>query len=192
MNFKLLLVIIFTSLISVATLAGCAGNQVNIDTKTQAKSKWKIQFICNKIYDENSKDYVYSTIAWNFENKKPIIVWKREDFSGNGYPPQKRCREVSPRFQKAYNNKSLKYITHGKMNRQPVICTANQVGEDCDTLLITLKHEDNAQQTLEQLSDILLGYASSALEQSSGEIAYSDDNRIYIKVDIEDFLSKSQ
>ena len=78
------------------------------------------------------------------------------------------------------------------MNGQPVICTSNHVGDDCNTLLITLKHEDNAQQTLEQLSDIFLGYAAGAISQSSGEIAYSDDNRMFIKVDIEDFLSKPE
>ena len=192
MNLKLPLTIIFASLIASAIAVGCAGNQVNNGKTTQEKFKQKIQFICNKTYDEASKGYVYSTIAWNPNNKKPIIVWKREDFSGNDFPPQKRCEKVSPRFQKAYDNGSLNYITHGEMNSQPVICTASTVGDTCQTLLITLKHQDNAEQTLEQLSDILLGYTSSALEQSSGEIAYSDDNRIYIKVDIEDFLSQPE
>ncbi len=192
MNVKPPLAIIFASLIASAIAVGCAGNQVNNGKTTQEKFKQKIQFICNKTYDEASKEYVYSTIAWNPNNKKPIIVWKREDFSGNDFPPQKRCEKVSPRFQKAYDHGSLNYITQGIMNRQPVICTASTVGDTCQTLLITLKHQDNAEQTLEQLSDILLGYTSSALEQSSGEIAYSDDNRIYIKVDIEDFLSQPE
>ena len=192
MNVKLPLAIISTILIASVIALGCAENQIKNGTKTQAKSKRKIQFVCNKTYDEATQEYVYSTVAWHPENKKSIIVWKREDFSGNDFPPQKRCQKVSPRFQKAYDHGSLNYITQGIMNRQPVICTANRVGDDCDTLLITLKHQDNAQQTLEQLSDILLGYASAAIVQSSGEIAYSDDNRMYIRVDIEDFLSESQ
>lgn len=192
MNVKPTLAIIFASLIASAIAVGCAENQVNKGTTTPAKSKRKVQFVCNKTYDEASQEYVYSTVAWHPENKKSIIVWKREDFSGNNFPPQKRCEKVSPRFQKAYDHGSLNYITQGIMNRQPVICTANRVGDNCNILLITLKHQDNAQQTLEQLSDILLGYASGAIVQSSGEIAYSDDNRMYIKVDIEDFLSNSQ
>ena len=190
MNPKLPTVIITAIAIAAASF-GCVSKQVNSSsTSTKEESTRKVQFICNKTYDENSQTYVYATVAWNPENKKPIVVWKRQDFSGNNYPPETRCQEVSPRFQQAYDNGSFKYITHGKMNSQPVICTASAVGDDCQTLLITLKHEDNAERTLEQLSDILLGYASSALEQSSGDISYSEDNKLYVEVDIEDFLNK--
>ena len=112
-----------------------------------------------------------------------------DDHSGNGFSPQKRCEEVSPRFQAAYDNGSLKYITNGMMNGQPVICTARLVGDDCETLLITLRHQVNIKQTLHQLSDILLGYTDAPLELSSGEQVYFDDDRIYIKVDIEEFLN---
>ncbi len=183
--------VIISMVVIAASSFGCASKQVNSSsTATREESTRKVQFICNKIYDESSQTYVYSTVAWNPENKKPIVVWKRQDFSGNDYPPETRCQEVSPRFQQAYDNGSFKYITHGEMNDQPVICTASAVGDDCQTLLITLKHEDNAERTLEQLSDILLGYASSALEQSSGDISYSEDNKLYVEVDMEDFLNK--
>jgi hypothetical protein len=150
-----------------------------------------IQFICDRSYDQASSQYVYNTLAWNEKSKKPIIVWQQEDFSGNGYPPKVRCDEVSPRFQAAYEKGSFKYMTHGEMNGQPVVCTASEVGGDCDALLITLKHQDNAEKTLTQLSDILLGYASAApLQQSSGDITYDQENRPYVEVDIEDFLNK--
>ena len=192
MNFQQPLIIIFASFITFAIAGGCAENQINDSATTQAKSKGKIKFVCNKTYDEASQEYVYSTFAWNPQRKRSIILWKREDFSGNNFPPKTRCEKVSPRFQQAYDNGSLNYFTQGIMNGQPVICTANEVGGDCDQLLITLKHQDNAQQTLEQLSDIFLGYASGSLVQSAGEVAYSDDNRMYIKVDIESFMSKSQ
>lgn len=189
-NSQLSAIIILTVVIASASF-GCASKQVSSSsTSIPEKSTSKVQFICNKIYDKNSQTYVYSTVAWNPAHKKPIVIWKRQDFSGNNYPPETRCQEVSPRFQQAYDSGSFKYITHGEMNSQPVICTTSAVGDDCQLLLITLKHQDNAERTLEQLSDILLGYASSALEQSSGDISYSEDNKIYIEVDIEDFLSK--
>ncbi|WP_019503362.1 COP23 domain-containing protein [Pleurocapsa sp. PCC 7319] len=180
------------SAIAITTVSfGCVNKQVKSSSATsQEKPRKTVQFICSKTYDKNSDQYVYSTVAWNPANKKPIVVWKRQDFSGNNYPPQARCEEVSPRFQQAYDSGSFKYITHGEMNEQPVICTSSAVGGDCQTLLITLKHEDNAERTLEQLSDILLGYASSALEQSSGGISYSEDNKLYVEVDVEDFLSQ--
>ena len=176
--------------IAIATASfGCTNQQIKSSpAKSPEKPRSTVQFVCQKTYDNNSDTYVYSTVVWNPDNKKPIVIWKREDFSGNNYPPEVRCEEVSPRFQQAYDSGSFKYITHGKMNGQPVICTASAVGEDCQTLLITSKHEDNAEQTLEQLSDILLGYASSALEQSSGHISYSAENKLYIEVNLEDFL----
>ncbi len=192
MNFRIPLTVKFIVFLIIAIAFGCAETEIKDAATTKTQSQKKIQFVCSKTYDEATQKYVYSTIAWNPQTKRPIIVWKREDFSGNGFTSQKRCEEVSPRFQEAYDNGSLNYFTHGTMNGQPVICTANLVGDSCITLLITLKHQDNAQQTLEQLSDIFLGYASGAIVQSSGEIAYSDDNRMYIKVDIEEFLNKSE
>ena len=192
MNFQLPLTIKFVSLILTAIATGCAEKQISDSVTTPTQSAKKIQFVCSKTYDEANQKYVYSTVAWNPERKRPIIHWKREDFSGQGFTPQKRCEEVSPRFQEAYDKGNLNYFTQGTMNGQPVICTANRVGDNCNTLLITLKHQDNAQQTLEQLSDIVLGYASGAISQSSGEISYSDDNRMFIKVDIEEFLSKPE
>ena len=192
MNFRFPLTIKFVSLILITIAVGCADKQINNSATTETQSKRQIQFVCSKTYDQENQKYVYSTVAWNPQRKRSIIVWKREDFSGNGFTPQKRCEEVSPRFQEAYDKGNLNYFTQGKMNGQPVICTANRVGDNCNTLLITLKHQDNAQQTLEQLSDIFLGYASGAIVQSSGEISYSEDNRMYIKVDIEDFLNKSE
>ena len=190
-NSKLLATIISALAIGAASF-GCGNKKVNSSaTSTRKESTRKIQFICNETYDDNSKTYVYSTVAWNPENKKPIVIWKRQDFSGNNYPPQTRCQEVSPRFQQAYDTGTFKYITYGKMNDQPVICTASTVGDDCQSLLITLKHQDNAEQTLEELSDILLGHSSSALEQSSGDIFYSEDNKLYVEVDIENFMRQN-
>lgn len=195
MKVKLLIAVIILNLNGL--VYGCANNnltsletQKTVEQNTPNTPKQDIQFTCDRRYDQASSQYAYNTLAWNEKAKKPIIVWKQEDFSGNGYPPKVRCEEVSPRFQEAYENGSLKYMTHGEMNGQPVVCTASKVGNDCDTLLITLKHQDNAEQTLEQLSNILLGYASAPLQQSSGDITYDQENRPYVEVNIEDFLNK--
>lgn len=176
---------------------GCANNNLtsletpkSSEQNTTSTPNQNIQFTCDRSYDQASSQYVYNTLAWNEKSKKPIIVWKQEDFSGNGYPPKVRCEEVSPRFQEAYEQGSFKYMTHGEINGQPVVCTASKVGNDCDTLLITLKHQDNAEKTLTQLSDTLLGYASGPLQQSSGDITYDQDNKPYVEVNIEDFLNK--
>ena len=190
MNKKFSIVSLTVSLLAI-WLNGC-DNQNSVDSNSQAQtnSNQKAQFICDRHFDQASDQYSYSTLAGNEKTRKPIIIWQQEDFSGNGYPPKARCEEVSPRFQEAYDSGNLKFITHGRMNRQPVVCTATKVGGDCETLLITLKHQDNAEKTLEQLSDILLGYASAPLQQSSGDIAYDSDNKPYVEVDIDKFLSK--
>jgi hypothetical protein len=156
---------------------------------TQNTPQPKIQFICDRLFDQASGEYIYNTLAWNEQAKKPVVVWKQEDFSGNGYPPQVRCEQVSPRFQVAHETGRFKYLTHGEMNGQPVVCTASAIGGDCDQLLITLKHRDDAEKTLEQLSTVLLGYASGPLEQSSGKITF-DQGRPYVEADFADFLSK--
>jgi hypothetical protein len=197
MKAKLLTTVIILSVFN-TLIYGCANNSLTnsktpstVEQNTPNIPNQKAQFACDRLYDQASSEYVYSTLAWNEKAKKPIVVWKQEDFSGNGYPPQVRCEEVSPRFQEAYDLGSFKYMTHGTMNRQPVVCTAAKVGGDCEALLITLKHQDDAEQTLEQLSNILLGYASGPLQQSSGKITY-DQNKPYVELDIEDFLSKPE
>lgn len=160
------------------------------ETKAQTNSSLgDIQFACGQSYDRNSQQYIFTTFAWNSQHKKPIITWDKENFSNAGFDPQKRCETVSPKFQEAYANQSLKFLTHGTTNGQSVICTSSQVGGECQTLLLTLLPEDDPLQTLEQLSDIFLGYASSPLQQSSEEPIQEVGDRIYVEVDIEEFLS---
>lgn len=173
-------------------LTGLLTISANLLTEANAQSansRSKIQFACGQSFDRNSQQYIFTTFAWNSQHKKPIITWNNETFSDTGFDPQKRCEVVSPRFQEAYNNKSLKFLTHGTINGQSVICTSRLVGGDCQTLLLTLLPEDKPLQTLEQLSDIFLGYASSPLQQSSEEAIHQVGDRIYVEVNIEEFLS---
>lgn len=151
-----------------------------------------IQFACGQNYDQAQNQYFFTTFTWSPETKKPLIVWKREFWTAQGLDPQTRCQEVSPRFQKAQDNGTLKFMRNGTLNNQPVICTVQEIGDDCDTgtLLLTLLPKDDAEKTLEQLSDILLGDADSALVQSSGDIVYQDGDTTYVEIDIENFLSQ--
>ena len=161
-------------------------------TKAQAqfnKQLGDIQFACSQSYDRESEQYLFTTFAWNSQNKKPIIIWNNETFSDSGFDPQTRCEKVSPRFQEAYADRTLNFLTHGTMNGQSVICTSSQAGGECQTLLLTLLPEDDPVQTLEQLSDVFLGYASSPLQQSSEDPVQEVGDRVYVEVDIEEFLA---
>lgn len=99
--------------------------------------------------------------------------------------PNKRCEEVSPRFQTAYENDSLQYLTNGTINKEPVICTARSEGGDCDTLIMTLRRNiDDPKPILAQLADTFKG-------RSTGPIRHSSNKAIYIQVDMEDFLKNA-
>jgi hypothetical protein len=165
----------------------------NILTEVRAQSNPQvrnIQFACGQSFNSQSKQYIFTTFAWNNRNKKPVITWNQEMLSELGFDPKTRCEAVSPRFQEAYTNRTLEFLTHGTMNGQSVICTSSQVGGECQTLLLTLLPEDDPLEVLEQLSNIFLGYASSPLQQSSEDSIHEVGDRVYIEVDIEEFLSR--
>ena len=158
---------------------------------SNSNSAGSVKFACSQSYDAEQAEYVFTTFAWNPINKKPLIVWQREHLTDKGFDPQKRCELVSPRFQQAYDNGTLKFMREGVFNNQSVICTVSQIGDDCEagTLLLTLSPEENPQQTLAQLSDILLGYGDAALLQDSEDKIHREEEAIYINVDMEAFLS---
>lgn len=147
-----------------------------------------VQFACGEKYDPSTGQYFPATLAWNSRHKKAIVIWQQEAFSNAGFDPLKRCQAVSPRFQEAYQNNSLKFLTHGQMNGQEVICTSPSVGEECETLLLTLLPQDDALQTLEDLYQVLLGGVDSPLKQSSDDGIYEQQGQIYVEVDIDKFL----
>ncbi|MBC6477534.1 MAG: hypothetical protein GDA56_06835 [Hormoscilla sp. GM7CHS1pb] len=105
-----------------------------------------------------------------------------------GYSAKKRCEQVSPRFQEAYDKGTLNYMTNGTWKGkngkdQPVICAASVLGGDCETLLFTLRHKDDSQKILAQLNEIIQDNSSKPARHDSGV-----SDQIYIKVDLEDFL----
>jgi hypothetical protein len=101
---------------------------------------------------------------------------------GSNLSPQKRCESVSPRFQQAYNNGTLSFLTNSKINGQPVICTAREYGDSCHTVLMTLRSQDDSFKILNDLKDILNGRSVGPLIHSSGA------PKAYIQLDIEEFL----
>jgi hypothetical protein len=159
-----------------------------IDNKPQNNPKNKsikptnspVQFICSEGYDRVSTRRLPTTYAWTQRGKIALVRWKTEQFPG--YPPQKRCEEVSPRFQEAYESGTLSFITNGMMNRQPVICTTRQYGGGCETLLMTLRLQDNSLAILEELKNVLKGRTSGPVVHSSGTA------RVYYQINIEQFL----
>jgi hypothetical protein len=102
---------------------------------------------------------------------------------------QKRCSEVSVRFQKFLADGSLKFIRTGRINHQPVICVANNKGGSCPdkNVLITLEPGANPEEVLIKLIDFRRSVAGSTIVLSD-DVAFYNNREFY--VDINKFLDR--
>jgi hypothetical protein len=68
-----------------------------------------------------------------------LIRWVVKDFKN--FPPAQRCRIVSRRFQRYYDNGALLIRSEFNFNNYPVLCIANRKGTPCTAanVLVTLK-----------------------------------------------------
>ena len=148
---------------------------------SQSSENESVQFTCGQSYDPGSGNRVPTTLAWAPRGKIAFVRWKSQVFKG--YSPLRRCKEVSPKFQKAYENGTLNYLTNAIQGGQRVICSVRTTDSACDTVLFTLKRNDSPTKVLQQLNDILDGTATSVIDQNSG-----GGDKIYIRVDMQRFL----
>jgi|GEM_PF-816659 len=151
----------------------CSGLISNIKPSF-SQSANQFSFFCKPITDSTGMK-ITATLAWSPERQGNvrIIGWKSEYFSKKGWNPQKRCQEVTPKFQQAINqNRTL--LTAGKVQGYPVICAVSQEGQTCNSnnQLFTIKPNDNPELVLQQLMGILTGKASDMLMQSSSGHTY--------------------
>lgn len=108
---------------------------------------------------------VPATIVENPELNEEIIVilWKLDnDYFGEKYPPQKRCKIVSERFQNIYDKGGLKYIVptleSWVPNQEiPVVCGVKQMMSSCNNedLLFTLESKDDPNLVVKDLINSL-------------------------------------
>ncbi|HIK07726.1 MAG TPA: hypothetical protein IGS40_24055 [Trichormus sp. M33_DOE_039] len=83
--------------------------------------------------------------------REPWIRWTSNFFQNSGYDIWTRCREVSSRLEIYRQQKRLRFITVGIMNRQRVVCTASKINGRCERLIFTLKPGQDAIATLDNL-----------------------------------------
>jgi hypothetical protein len=83
-----------------------------------------------------------------------VIRWTSNAFDGAGWTPERRCQEVSQRFETYRRQNRLTYITTGRINGLPVICTTASDGGACDGLLYTLKPGQDPTLALQRLFDV--------------------------------------
>ena len=124
-------------------------------------------------------DGVPATVVQTKSGKQvPIIYWKSRTFSSSGWTPERRCQEVSARFQSYHSSGTLEYITTGRMNGLPVICVAKTDGGACAGLLYTLKPGQNATATLKKLFDVRTKPGTAPLEETTARMYLSVDSII--------------
>ena len=116
---------------------------------------------------------------------KTLIIWKIDDFKG--YPPEKRCRLVSQKFQDNQNTGHLKYIVSGKANSWPVLCASKQNYNyivDCPgpNVLMTLLQGDDSQEMIRKLEGLNTGDSNAPLIHSSDKALVSNGNLQAINV----------
>ncbi len=118
-------------------------------------------------YCDNSSGTPTTFVSTEDGKRLPIIRW----VSSYGLSPDRRCAEVSQRFQTSYNNGNLRYIQAGSIRGIPVICAPMQKYAPCTdaTLLITLKPNTNANAVLRRLVDRRALASGNALEESGGK-----------------------
>jgi hypothetical protein len=150
-----------TKLFSLALGLSCFGLMANTQVKAQSMGVFTCEMNANGI----PTTYLTAVTGKKIE----LISWQREGLGG--YTKQERCQIVSQRFQEAYEDGTLAYITYGFMAGQNVICGTSSNGGACEKLLLTLRHQDNPKETIESLF-AAGSYAGSPVIQSNGEKRY--------------------
>ena len=135
-----------------------------------------IQFTCRPGFDKNTGKEQPTTYLWFRGNKHGVVRWVK---AMGSVTPQERCDQVSARLQEAYSNGSLNFVTNGLMNGKPVICTAREYKGGCDTLILTLRPNDNPLEVLEGFKEALTGRSMGPIPHSSGV------PQIYYQIDLQ-------
>jgi len=101
-------------------------------------------FFCGKLND------VYTTFVRSQTGNFPVIEWVSEN---NFWSTEQRCIQVSRRFQNFYERDMLRYITHGQLNGQSVLCATGERGGVCNStnMLFTIAPNIDPESVLKNL-----------------------------------------
>lgn len=129
----------------------------------------------------NTVGGVPTTVAKTDDGRNvPMIRWTSNAFDGAGWTPERRCQEVSQRFETFRQQGRLAYVTTGRMNSLPVICTTPSDGGACDGLLYTLKPGQDPTHALKRLLDVRTK-ARGPLNETTARLYVSIDELLATK-----------
>ncbi len=137
-------------------------------------------------YCGQNQDGVPVTFARTQDGKNvPMIRWLDKNYFSQKLTPQQRCQEVSQRFQRNFDNGTLRYIKAGMLSGQPVICAAAEKNAPCthSTLLFTLKRGSDPNATARRLF-----YSSDSANANGIEEVGGDRSKDPVNIDVEAYL----
>jgi hypothetical protein len=139
--------------------------------------KGDVKFVCGTSQGRPA------TVVTTPQGTIPIIRWVSNAF-GEEYPPEYRCKVVSPKFQQYYKDGKLNYLPTGYANSQPIVCVAVNRGGPCTGVLFTLKPQSDPWQTLTRLMNVRV-QAAGPLNESTASSGALDNDRY---IDMNEYL----
>lgn len=117
--------------------------------------------------------------------KVPMVRWVSSSYFPPPWTAQRRCQEVSRRFQKNYDNGTLRQIKTGVLRGEPVVCAAVNQNNPCTdrTLLFTVKRGSNPNAIVRKLFDRRALAAGNALNESGPSPNINPNDEINIDID---------
>jgi len=124
----------------------------------------------------------YFTFVRTEDGERHKVMGWISTYSYPNMTPKQRCQQVSTRFQRNYDNGTLKRIASGKVKKETVICSGIDVNTVCDSsnLLFTLKPGEKGKEVAQKL------FNSKAL--AGAEIIIHNSNRDDIMFDFDLYL----
>lgn len=158
---------------------------VNLPTVAQQNRR----YFCGRDINDTYGN-VPATIARTARGPVPIIHWVSDWIKNSNWTPQARCEAVADRFQRYYDNGTLKYMRADNSGAYPVICVASRKGGNClqKNILVTLEPGTNAADVLQQMTDVRSRVGGPL--QLSHDLFFYVDREAYI--DMEVFMEQAQ
>ncbi|MEK0181083.1 MAG: hypothetical protein EAZ98_24345 [Oscillatoriales cyanobacterium] len=152
---------------------------------TLIKPPQSVTFICGVSRDNVPTTFAQETTNGGIPKSKSVIRWVSDFGDQVNYTPQKRCEEVSNRFQDYSNQGLLDYITTGKENGLDTICVKDKERGGPCRLLWTLKPKTNPKLVLHLLFSDHLGTGTLEEKGSNDSDIYIDVNKLLSKIPVD-------
>jgi hypothetical protein len=170
------------------TLLTVSGLSVAFNQPSVAQQK---RFFCGTSKDVQGRTFPATYAYTPGQGNVPMFLWVSDALSGSGLSPAQRCQEVATRFQRHYENKTLRFIRTGAVKGYPVVCIAKSRGGACpeNQVLVTLAKGTDAKPVLSQLLDLRRRSSGNPIMLNGGDVVFYEEGEVY--VDFDKFLTLS-